>query len=160
MSNLKLYIDTSLIYEPIRRMLVNEKPFETEFTDFLIGHPEIERTISIFTVAEIVENLLFREKRILEYKRNIDAILTLVKVIQNTYSIDVIEYEIKDGQKGFFVLSDLIALTGKLGNIKDAIHVCIAKHENLMLVSHEDKFGVVKDIYKNIATDRQLFKGV
>ncbi|GEM_PF-3237839 len=42
---------------------------------------------------------------------------------------------------------EVIQFTAKIGDVRDAVHVCIAKHEDLYLVTKDDGIGKVQEIY-------------
>ncbi len=59
--------------------------------------------------------------------------------MRNTLGFRIIEYEKEDKETGIFISPEVVKFTSICGELKDAAHVCIAKHENLMFVTHEDK---------------------
>ncbi len=155
----QIYIDTSLLREWFARLMREEKTEkDPEIILFLREHTEIKKFISIFTIAELVESLLIHEKKIHRYMKNIQLISSFAQLLIETTGIKIIELEKKDEHKGIFISPNVIKYTGICGSVKDAIHVCIAEHEDLWLVTHDDKFGKLKPLYAKITTDTHLLK--
>src|SRR3989338_4797801 len=153
-----LYVDTSLIYEWCRRLMADEKCEDTYFVAFMINHTEIRYFTSLIAIAELARKLLFEEKRVRDYKKNINTIWFVVSAFQESTGLRIIEHEKTGDAPLSFTDPDIIELVARLEDVNDSLHVCIAKHESLTLVTHEDKFGRIKEFYPNIMTDRHLFK--
>ncbi len=143
----QIYIDTSLLHEWIARLMRGEKGEDTEIIKFLRDHEEITRFISIFTIAELVESLLFHEKRIRDYMKKRETVESLAQILMETTGIRIVEYEKRDEHVGIFISPKIVDYVAKCGSIKDAVHVCIAEHEDLWLVTHDKKFGKLKPLY-------------
>lgn len=155
----QIYIDTSLLHEWFARLMRQEKTEkDPEIILFHREHNEIKKFISIFTIAELVESLLFHEKRIREHMKKLELIEHFANLLMETTGIKIIEYEKKNGHGGIFISPRIIKCTGICGSVKDAIHVCIAEHEDLWLVTHDSKFGKLKPLYAKITTDTHLLK--
>ena len=155
----QIYIDTSLLHEWFARLMRGEKQYyEPKIIAFLRKHSEINKFISIFTIAELVESLLFREKGIHDHMKKLETINSFVQVFVETTGIKIIEFEKKDVHRGIFISPNIVKYTAECGEVKDAIHVCIAEHEDLALVTHDDKFGRIKPLYEKIVTDKHLMK--
>jgi len=155
----QVYIDTSLLLEWFARLMREDKrDDEPRIIKFLREQREIKKFISIFTIAELVEDLLFHEKRIKYHMKKIELIESFAKSLMETTAIRIIEMEKDDEHKGIFISPNIVKYTAICGSIKDAIHVCIAEHEDLWLVTHDDKIGKLKPSYKKITTDTHLLK--
>lgn len=155
----QIYIDTSLLLEWFSRLMRGESSRdEPRIIKFLREQKEIKKFISIFTIAELVEDLLFHEKRIRDYMKRKEVIESFANILMQTTDIKIIEYERQDEHAGIFISPDIVKYTAACGSVKDAIHVCIAEHEALWLVTHDDKFGRIKPSYENILTDTHLLK--
>lgn len=155
----QIYIDTSLLHEWFARLMRKERiELYPEIILFLRKHDEIKKFISIFTIAELVESLLFHEKRIREHMKKLELIEYFVNLLMETTGIKIIELEKKGGHKGIFISPNIIKYTAVCGSVKDAIHLCVAEHEDLWLVTHDDKFGKLKPLYAKITTDTHLLK--
>ena len=154
----QIYIDTSLLREWIARLMRGEKEEDTQIIKFLREHEEIKKFISVFTIAELVENLLFKEKRIKDFMRKQEVVESFSQILMDTTGIKIIEQERKEEHVGIFISPKIVDYVAKCGSIKDSIHVCIAEHEDLWLVTHDNNFGRLKPLYKNIMTDKALLK--
>lgn len=154
----QIYIDTSLLQEWFARLMRNERKEEPKILEFLRERKEITKFISIFTIAELVENLLFHEKRIRDFMKRTQVIESFAELLMQTTGIKIIEFEKEDEHTGIFVSPNIVKYTGICGSVKDAIHVCIAEHEDLWLITHDDKIGKLKPLYTKITTDTHLLK--
>ena len=155
----QIYIDTSLLNEWFARLMRGEKPEkDPEIIRFLGAYKDIEKFISIFTIAELVESLLFHEKRIRDHMKKMEIIESFAKLLMETTGLKIIELEKKDEHKGVFISPQVVKYTSICGSVKDAIHVCIAQYEDLWLITHDNKFGRLKPLYEKILTDRNLLK--
>lgn len=78
-----------------------------------------------------MEELLFRTSKVKLHMRK----LQLVE-------------ESKNGEKGLLIpVPELLEYTALIGYVKDAIHVCVAKHEDIYIVTKDDKVGKVQQVY-------------
>ncbi len=157
----QIYLDADLIRHAVLRAVAFKDYEPTQMFSFLLKHPEIERSISLFTVSEIVANILRNPQHIRSYEQNKKSILDAIAALQEMYSINIIEYDKDDRNKkmkGFWVSSDIIDLSGLLLSAKDALHVCIAMRNDLTLVSNEPNFRKAAEIYPNITTDDHFYK--
>ncbi|MBI4170847.1 MAG: hypothetical protein HY514_04075 [Candidatus Aenigmarchaeota archaeon] len=149
---MRVYLDNSTIEPWFEAILIEGKHMKTPgFIQFLIVHKEIEKFISSFTVAELVEKLMFHTEKVRPFMKKLELIEGFVNTFQQTIpNLTIIEEEqAPNGQRGLFIsVPELIQFTAKIGDIKDAIHVCIAKHEDLYLVTKDDNIGRVQDIYQ------------
>ena len=157
----RIYLDADLIRQSVLRAVAFKDYKPTRMFSFLLEHPEIERNISLFTVSEIVVNILRDPQRIHAYEQNKKSILDALRVLQDMYFINVIEYDKDDKNKtmkGFWVGGDIVEISALLLSAKDAVHVCIAMRNDLMLVSNEPNFRKAADIYPKIMTDDHFYK--
>ena len=92
---------------------------------------------------------LMTDKKELLTSKFIEFLLKRKDIIKYIPNLKILEDEIsKNGQKGLFISAeDLLAFTTKIGSVKDAIHVCLAKHENCYFVTKDDKVGKVQLFY-------------
>ncbi len=145
----RVYLDTSVIL-PFFENLMKNKTETTGFIEFLIRHPEIEKWISSFTIAELVEHLFYKTPEVKQFMKNLKNIEAFVKTFQQmvpNLNIILLE-ESKKGNKGLIIaVPQLINYTSLIGNVQDAVHVCIAMHEDLWIVTKDDKIGKVKELY-------------
>lgn len=153
-----VYLDTSVILPWFQNMLQNKKDSKghieaPKIIQFLVDHPEIEKYISYFTIAEIVEELLFKTDKIKDYMKRLEHVKAFVEVFQLTIpNLSIIEQEeSKNGESGILIPApELLEYTAKIGDVKDAIHVCIAKHEDIYMVTKDDKVGKAQSVYPKI----------
>ena len=147
----RVYLDNSVIEPWFEGIMTGNKQLQTsKFIDFLILHTEIEKFISTFTIAELIEKLLFKTNNIKSYMKEKSKIEDFVEAFRQTIpNLKILEDEVsQNGQKGLFICAeDLLAFTTKIGSSKDSVHVCIAKHEDLYFVTKDDKIGRVKELY-------------
>jgi hypothetical protein len=154
----QVYLDTNLLREWFARLMRKETREDPRIIKFLREHDEIKKFVSIFTIAELVESLLFHETRIRDHMKEVKVIGSFAQVLMETTGIKVIELEKEDDHRGIFVSPNVVKYTGICGSLKDAIHVCIAEHEDLWLITHDDKIGKLNSIYRKITTDTHLMK--
>ncbi len=149
---LKVYLDTSVILPWFENIMANKK--ETPMIiQFLIEHSEIEKYISAFTIAELVENLMFKSNKIRDYMKKSQYIIDFIETFRHTIpNLKIIELEeSKNGKKGLLIsVPELIEFTSIIGSVKDSIHVCIAMHEDIYIVTKDDKVGKVQTLYPKI----------
>ncbi len=146
---MKVYLDTSVILPWFQNIMTenNETPM---IIRFLVEHPEIEKYISSFTVAELVEKLMFKTDKIRDHMKKLEIITSFIDVFQRTIpNLYIIELEeSKNGERGILIpIPELIEYISVIGNVKDAIHVCIAKHEDIYIVTKDDEIGRIQSLY-------------
>lgn len=152
---MKVYLDTSVILPWFQNIITNKKDnkgqLETpKIIQFLIDHPEIEKYISAFTVAELVKELMFKTDKVKPHMKRLEYVQSFVETFQLIIpNLNIIELEeSKNGDKGILVaVPDLIKYTSLIGDVSDAIHVCIAKHEDIYIVTKDDRVGNVQSVY-------------
>ena len=146
---MKVYLDTNVIL-PWFENIMSGKNETPNVILFLVDHPEIEKYISSFTIAELVEHLMFKTDRIKGFMRKLDIITSFVEAFQNTIpNLSIIELEeSKNGDFGILVpIPELIEYTSVIGSVSDSIQVCIAKHEDIYIVTKDDDIGKVQSLY-------------
>ena len=152
---LRVYLDTCVVEPWFKNMIQSKKDDKNqtetpEIIQFLIAHPEIEKYISYFTIAELVEILMFKTDKVRDHMKRLEIIGAFVEAFQRTIPnlrIIVLE-ESKNGEKGLLIpIPELLKYTALIGEVKDAIHVCIAKHEDIFIVTKDDKIGKVQSVY-------------
>ena len=99
----KIYIDTSLLHDWFARLMRNEKDPDTDSIKFLRDRKDVDKFISIFTIAELVESLLFHEKGIRDYMKKLEVIESFSKLFMQTTGVKVIEFEKEGEHKGIFI---------------------------------------------------------
>src|SRR3989344_5988756 len=121
----KIYIDTSLLHDWFARLMRNEKDPDTDSIKFLRDRKDVDKFISIFTIAELVESLLFHEKGIRDYMKKLEVIESFSKLFMQTTGVKVIEFEKEGEHKGIFISPKIVKYTSICESVKDAAHVCI-----------------------------------
>ncbi len=158
----KIYVDTNCILDWFVRMLRDEKKEEPELIEFIREHQEIQYFTSLFTIAEITEHILYKKEgeRIKQYKKNIETIKAMSNGLKEALGLRIIEDEMGGETPLSFTDPDVIQVTKVMHSAKDAVHFCIAKHNKLTFVSHEDRFGELKEYYPDasIMTVNKLIK--
>ena len=151
----RVYLDTSVVLPWFQNLMRGTKDsrgtIETpEIIEFLIARPEIAKYISYFTIAEIVKELMFKTDKVRSHLKRLEIVQSFVLTFQGTIpNLSIIELEeSKNGEKGILIpIPELLQYTALIGDTSDAIHVCIAKHEDIYLVTKDDKVGKVKILY-------------
>lgn len=153
----QVYVDTNLVYEWFSRLMRSEKREEPKIIKFFCEHKEIKKFVSIFTVAELIEKLLFKQDGIKEHMKNKEMVLSFLRSLMQMTGIQIIGFKEED-EGSIFVSSKIIEYTVICRSMKDAIHVSIAKQENLWFLTHDDEIGKLKPAYEKIITDTHLFR--
>ncbi|MDO8538051.1 MAG: hypothetical protein Q7S21_04155 [archaeon] len=155
----RIYLDNSLLvgwFLPYLRETKN--PNVPQIIDFLSNHKEIEVFVSHFSIAELMEDLLFKEPRIRQHMRKPDIILHYFETLTDIINLKIITHIGKNGIEGNFVSKEIIDFTILCKQPKDSIHVAIAKYQDLIFVTHDTKATILSKLYNNILTDNHLFK--
>lgn len=155
---MRVYLDTCVILPWFQNIIIGKKDnkgqIETpRIIQFLIDHSEIEKYVSAFTVAELVKELMFKTDRVKPHMKRLEYVQSFIETFQLTIpNLNIIELEeSKNGDKGILIpVPDLIKYTSLIGDVPDAIHVCIAKHEDIYMVTKDDKVGRVQSVYPKI----------
>ena len=156
-----IYPDTSIIREWFVRIIVGDRR-DVETIEFLRKHKEINKFISIYGVAELIETLK-KEPSIQHKKLTKEFIWDLIKALQNTLTnLKIIEeYAEPEGvskYRGIVLSSEIVDFTYLCGDLKDSIHVEIAKNNDLLFVTKDDEVGRVKELYPKIEGIRSLIR--
>jgi len=152
---MRVYLDTCVILPWFQNIITNKKDSKgkievPKIIQFLVEHPEIEKYISAFTVAELVKELMFKTDKVKPHMKRLEYVQGFIETFQLTIpNMNIIELEeSKNGEKGILIpVPDLIKYTSLIGDVPDAIHVCIAKHEDIYMVTKDDKVGKVQSVY-------------
>ena len=145
----KIYLDTNLLIGFFKNIIQKEKkPSEYPLIiDFLAKHNEIEKFISIFSIAEIIEVL---RRTYSANNLSKEYILGLVDTLSASIDLKVI----KEAS-----LSDrIIDYTYLCNDAKDAIHIDICRASEMWFITADDKCGRVKGAYDRIMGERKFRK--
>lgn len=125
----------------------------------LSEHKEIEKFISLFSIAELVHTLKYG-KSFRKFKINFKTIESLIEELQGIVGFDIILKDKIKGVKlnGIVVSGDIIKFLDEHNHILDCIHVDVAKSHDLFFITYEKKIGRIKDLYKKIMTENKLMK--
>ncbi len=158
MPNEKIYLDVNIFREWFVRMIRGEKG-KVFYIEFLSKRDEIEKHISIFGIAELIETLK-KEPRVQHKKLTKELILALIDALRNTIGLEIIEEDKiqKEKFRGFFVSPKIVEFTYLCGDLKDSIHVEIARNNDLLFITKDDKIGQVKVIYPKVEGIRSLIR--
>lgn len=151
-----IYIDVSIFREWLVRTIIGRSK-DVYYVKFLSEHNEFEKFISVFGIAEIVETLK-KEPRVQHIDLTREFILGLIDTLRNTAKIEVIEEEGEGLYKGFTVSPKIVEFTFVCGDLKDSIHVEIAKNNKLLLVTKDDAIGKLKELYPKIIGIRKFVR--
>jgi len=146
---LKLYLDTNLLYELFRRLLLNiiyNKPFKLPKTISRLLSSKHELYVSWLTFVEIYK--LLKD----EFGIRLATYRFLFRVTINLLGINFIE-ECKLGRNLIFNLS--------CADFKDSLHLAIAMDKGLTIVTNDKRFfKLAKEFYPKIlvASNSNKFK--
>lgn len=93
---------------------------------------------------------MFRTGRIKDYMKRAEYVSAFVETFRHTIpNLNIIELEeSKNGERGLLIpVPELLEYTALIGDVSDAIHVCIAKHEDIYLVTKDNDVGRVQEAY-------------
>lgn len=129
------------------------------YVEFLSEHTEIEKRISIFSIAEIVETLL-KEPELQGWKLTKEWILSLIVIFRDAIGVKIIEEDenYKGQYRGFVVSPKIVEFTYLCGDLKDSVHVDIAKSNDLLFITKDDEIGRVKNAYPRVEGIRSLIR--
>ena len=146
----KIYIDTMFLVRwflfRFRKRKYDELP---RMIEFLREHEEIEKHISVISVAEFVKVLKYN-KEFRRYKLTISYIKELIKKLQNFIDLEIL----KDQR----ISHQIVKYVESHPELIDCIHLDIAKSNELCFITDEKKIGKLKNLYKNIMTENKLMK--
>ena len=155
----RIYLDNSLLvgwFLPYLQDIKNPKT--PKIIEFLSMHREIEVFISFFTIAELVEDLMFKEPRVKDYRKNMNNVLDLIDILTESLKIKRIIHKDKNELEGNFIPKNIVEFTSICGSLKDSVHVSIAKYQDLYFVTHDKKITLLGSAYDKIITDNKLYK--
>ncbi len=157
---MRIYLDTSIIREWFVNIIRGDRG-EPFYIEFMRTHNEFEKFISIYGIAELIETLK-NEPEIQHKKLTKEFIMELIKLLQTTINMKIIESTDKENTefKGISLSADIIDFTYLCGDLKDAIHVEIAKSNKLSFVTKDDKAGRIKPLYPEIVGIRKFIRRV
>lgn len=160
MKPLKIYLDNNLLIRWFLHKLHPKKhKDEPQAIKFLIKHKEIEKFISLISVAELVRTLKYG-KEFQEFGLKLSYIRDLIIELQNAIGLNIISKEIINGVEinGVIVSENIINFTDKHHDLIDCIHVDLARSHDLLFVTHDRELGRIKEHYEKIMTDDKLMK--
>lgn len=153
----KVYIDTMFL---IRWFLyILEKRKIPRIIKFLNEQKKIQKHISLISIAEAFK-VLKHGNDYKKYNLQDDQIEGMLSSLQEYISLKVILRDEIEGirLKGIVVSTDIIDFVKKHGEIRDCIHVDVAKSHNLYFLTDDRKIGRLKGLYKNIMTEKKFIK--
>ncbi|MBI2583045.1 MAG: PIN domain-containing protein [Candidatus Aenigmarchaeota archaeon] len=143
----KVYLDTNIVYGFFQN-IIRGKMDHPEIIKFLAERKDVEKYISTFTVAEIVENLL-KEFPYRSLKK--DYIMSLVDTLRLTVDLKILQETIE-------LSGELVDFVYECKDAKDSLHVLIAKKNDLFFITRDDKVGILKSLYPNIMGEQKFKK--
>ena len=157
-----IYIDVNLIFRWIELTFFSRHPQkadEEKFIKFLSEHKEIKVYISAFTAAEIAAKL---SKQFGE-NATPELIKTIIETLINTLGAETIKYEIffdKQGKerKGLLISQELPNMALACRDAKDAVHICLAKSNDLLFVTRDKDATRVRTIYEKVTGAEKYIK--
>jgi hypothetical protein len=149
-----IYLDTCVFHEWFVRMIRDDKK-EVEYVEFLSELTDVRKYISIFGIAELIESLK-KDPRLQGKKITKEWITILVDFFRDTIGVRIIEEDESGKLSGIFLSPKILEFTLECGDLKDSIHVEIAKNNDLLFITKDDKLGELKKIYSNIDTIRSF----
>lgn len=156
----KIYIDNSVLIRWFLHKL-HPKKYKTEpqIIRFLTEHREIEKFISLISVAELVHTIKHGEN-FQSFGLKLNYIRGLLSELQNVTDLKIISKEKINGVEinGVVVSENIVNFVDKHRHIIDCIHVDLAKSHDLFFITHEKNMGVLKEFYDKIMTDDKLMK--
>ena len=154
----RAYLDINIFREWFVRTIKNDST-PVFYVQFLSEHGEIEKFISVFSIAEIVETLL-KEPELQGIKLTKEWITSLIEIFKDTVKVEVLEEDkaFKGKYRGFYVSPKIVEFTYLCGDLKDSIHADIAKNHSLLLVTKDDDVGRVKAVYPKVEGIRSLIR--
>lgn len=154
----RVYLDVNIFREWFVRIVRGDNR-PVFYVQFLSARKELEKHISVFSIAELVETLL-RESQLQGIKLTKGWLLSLVEIFKDTMGAKILEEdEVSKGMyRGFYVSPKIVEFTYLCGDLKDSVHVDIARSASLTLVTKDDKVGRVKTAYPNVEGIRSLVR--
>ena len=143
----KIYLDTNLLYGWFEGQL-KKKNKQSEIIKFLSEKcHDIEKFISMYSVAELIVRLKgeFQDREISE-----DKIGYLFVILRDSIGLRIL-FEAK-------LTKEVIKFAELCGDHNDAIHIQIAKNENLTLITRDTDVNRVEKTYSSIMSIGKLMK--
>ncbi len=156
----KIYIDNMFL---VRWFLHKFYPIkykkEPAIIKFLSDDEEMEKYISVISIAELVKTLKYDDK-FKKFKLKFQFIEDLIIELQNMIGFDVILKENIKGVKidGVIISKNIKNFAYVHPHLIDCIHVDISKSHELYFITDEKKMGKLKGLYENIMTENKLRK--
>ena len=156
----KIYIDNSLLVRWfLRRLNPKKYKIEPQIIRFLSEHKEINKFISILSVAELVHTLKYG-KDFQAYGLKLSYILDSLAELLKSMEIEVISKENFGGMEinGIVISENIVRFVDRHKHLADCIHVDVARSHDMFFVTHERDMGVLKEFHEKIMTDDKLMK--
>jgi predicted nucleic acid-binding protein len=145
----KVYLDTNLLYGWFQNQLSKKRP-ESQIVRFLSEKcKDMEKFISVYTVAELLVNL---KKDFSDRGLSKEKIGYMFEILRDTIDLKVI-----DQTK---MTKSVIDFADLCDDHNDAVHLEIAKNENLVFVTRDCDLGRVKSAYPHVTSIGKLIKNV
>lgn len=156
----KIYIDNNLLVRWFLHKL-HPKKFKNEpqVIKFLSDHQEIEKYISIVSVAELVRTVRHGDD-FQGFGLKLNYIRDLLTELQNVTGLKIISKEKFNnvGINGVVISENIINFVDRHRHLIDCIHVDLAKSHDLFFITHDRDIGVLKEYYEKIMTDDKMMK--
>ncbi len=156
----KIYIDNNLLIRWFLHKLHKRKfKSEPQVIKFLIDHKEIEKFISLISVAELVHTLRYGND-FQGFGLKLNYIRDLLAELQNALDLKIISEEKINGVniEGVIISKNIVNFVDKHHHIIDCMHIDLAKSHDLFFITHERELGVMKEFHEKIMTDDKLMK--
>ncbi len=144
----RIYLDTNLIYGWFKNQLNPKKHPKPEFIEFLCGRCKgVEKFISIYSIAELLVNLKkdFQDRGLSE-----DKISPFFEILKDHIGLKII-IEAK-------LTNSIVTFADLCNDHNDAVHIEIAKNENLTFVTRDEDIGKVGKVYKPVMCMSKFMK--
>lgn len=107
----------------------------------------------------MVETLL-KESDLQGWKLTKEWILSLILIFRDAIGVKIIEEDenYKGQYRGFVVSPKIVEFTYLCRDLKDSVHVDIAKSNDLLLITKDDDVGRVKAAYPKVEGIRSLIR--
>lgn len=157
----KVYLDTNLILHWFKLRILKKKKEadDKKIIKFLSKHKEIETFISAFSVAEIVAKL----RKEFKDRVTMDEIKEIIEILRNSIKFDTIKldkFSDMKGQerKGILISPEIIDFAFVCYDASDAIHIDIAKSNDLWFVTRDDDAPRAREKYSKIMGESKFRK--
>ncbi len=156
----KIYLDnTILIRYFLRKFYPQKYKNEPQIIRFLNEHTEIQKFISIISIAELVKKLIHGN----DFKKFdicFDYAMKLIEEFQSMLNFKIIETMENNNVviDGIVVTKNIIKYISIHSDLPDCIHLDIARQHDIWFVTYEKELGRLKEEYGNIITEDKLMK--